>query len=88
MSSAPPAAFGDASSFLSGDGLQAAISNMVEMGFPKDQVLRAMRASFNNADRAVEYLMNVRAIPVKYNISKFIFRGSLRTLNQRRLVNQ
>ncbi|KAF8906592.1 hypothetical protein CPB84DRAFT_1835100 [Gymnopilus junonius] len=57
-SSAPPAAFGDVNSFLSGEGLQAAISNMVEMGFPRDQVLRAMRASFNNADRAVEYLMN------------------------------
>jgi UV excision repair protein RAD23 len=52
-----PAAFGDPSAFLSGDGLQAAINNMVEMGFPRDQVLRAMRASFNNADRAVEYLM-------------------------------
>ncbi|PPQ68201.1 hypothetical protein CVT25_015033 [Psilocybe cyanescens] len=49
--------FGDPSTFLSGDGLQAAVNNMVEMGFPRDQVLRAMRASFNNADRAVEYLM-------------------------------
>ncbi|KDR75954.1 hypothetical protein GALMADRAFT_248770 [Galerina marginata CBS 339.88] len=56
-SSAPAGAFGDPSAFLSGDGLQAAINNMVEMGFPRDQVLRAMRASFNNADRAVEYLM-------------------------------
>ncbi|KAK7035303.1 UV excision repair protein rad23 [Paramarasmius palmivorus] len=51
-------AFGDTSSFLSGAALQETINNMVEMGFPKDQVLRALRASFNNPDRAVEYLMS------------------------------
>ncbi|KAG7098878.1 hypothetical protein E1B28_000778 [Marasmius oreades] len=51
-------AFGDTASFLSGPALQETINNMVEMGFPKDQVLKAMRASFNNPDRAVEYLMN------------------------------
>jgi len=59
---APPAAgpaFGDMSTFLSGEALQSAINNMTEMGFPRDQVLRAMRASYNNADRAVEYLMTV-----------------------------
>ncbi|KAJ8077141.1 UV excision repair protein rad23 [Marasmius tenuissimus] len=50
-------AFGDTSSFLSGSALQETVNNMVEMGFPKEQVLRAMRASFNNPDRAVEYLM-------------------------------
>lgn len=45
-------------SFLSGADLETAINNIVEMGFPKNDVQRAMRMSFNNPDRAVEYLMN------------------------------
>jgi UV excision repair protein RAD23 len=52
-------AFGDTSSFLSGEQLQASINNMIEMGFPRDQVMQALRASYNNPDRAVEYLMTV-----------------------------
>ncbi|KAA1473979.1 UV excision repair protein Rad23 [Dentipellis sp. KUC8613] len=54
----PASPFGDMSSFLTGDALQSTITNMVEMGFPREQVLRALRASYNNPDRAVEYLMN------------------------------
>ncbi|CAK5281502.1 unnamed protein product, partial [Mycena citricolor] len=54
---APAAAFGTDSSFLSGDALQSTIANMMEMGFTREEVTRAMRASYNNPDRAAEYLM-------------------------------
>ena len=44
---------------MTGPALQQAIDGMVEMGFPREQVQKALRASFNNPDRAVEYLMSV-----------------------------
>ncbi|KAG0368687.1 hypothetical protein BGZ54_001397 [Gamsiella multidivaricata] len=42
---------------LTGTHFETAIQNMMEMGFPREQCMAAMRASFNNPDRAVEYLM-------------------------------
>lgn len=48
---------GGASAFAMGQQREQAISNMVEMGYPREQAEAAMRAAFNNPDRAVEYLL-------------------------------
>ncbi|KAK3071302.1 UV excision repair protein rad23 [Teratosphaeriaceae sp. CCFEE 6253] len=50
--------FNDPSALALGEQRAAAISNMEAMGFPRDQIDRAMRAAFFNPDRAVEYLLN------------------------------
>jgi UV excision repair protein RAD23 len=46
-----------ASELATGAALEEKIKQIMEMGFPKDEVIRALRAAFNNPDRAVEYLM-------------------------------
>ena len=38
---------------------EAAITSMLEMGYERDNIDRAMRAAFYNPDRAVDYLLNV-----------------------------
>lgn len=48
----------DGNAFVTGNALQTSIQNMIEMGFEREQVMRALRASFNNPERAVEYLFN------------------------------
>ena len=45
------------SSLVTGAALQETINNMMSMGFERDACVKALRAAFNNPDRAVEYLL-------------------------------
>ena len=46
-----------ASNLVSGSAAEDTIKSMMEMGFPREDCQRALRAAFNNPERAVEYLM-------------------------------
>ena len=46
-----------------GEEYEQAITNLMEMGgYDREEVVRAMNASFNNPSRAAEYLMSVSIV--------------------------
>lgn len=47
------------STLLTNQGqIESAVTQLTDMGFPRDQAIKALRAAFNNPNRAVEYLMS------------------------------
>ena len=43
-----------------GEDYEKVITQLMDMGFPREQVVKAMKAAFNNPERATDYLINVR----------------------------
>lgn len=48
-----------ASTLVTGSEYENIVQQLCDMGFAKEDAVKALRAAYNNPDRAVEYLMNV-----------------------------
>jgi len=49
---------------MTGEEYNKTVTSLMEMGFEKSQVERAMKAAFFNPERATDYLINVLSLLV------------------------
>ena len=71
-----------ASTLVAGAQLEETITNMMAMGFEREMCVKALRAAFNNPDRAVEYLLT--GIPSRRRRPRLRRRRRLRRRPRRR----
>ena len=55
------------SMLVTGSEYDKMLDELVAMGFERDRAKEALQASYNNPDRAVEYLMSVSLAPVVHS---------------------
>ena len=73
MSSKPPIESNIANNGLVfGEALDQTIDNMVSMGFPRNDVIRALHAAYHNPDKALDYLFNVGNISQYYDFNNIL----------------
>merc|ERR1719494_1728589 len=51
------------SQLVTGSQYEAMVTELIQIGFERPQVVAALRRSFNNPDRAAEYLMSGEPLP-------------------------